>query len=359
MAAIQRILFLLQERRRERRRRSNTTYINAFVRTSFNPLEVLPDEAIIRKFRLSRGQIMELLGVVHPHLVRRTRRSFALTPAVQLLAALRFYATGSYYEVLGDGLGLSRASLSRAVTAVTDVLLLHLAERMSFPSTPEDIRRVNQGFHAIAGLPRVIGAIDGTLVPIATPSTHGPRYICCKGYAAINAMVVCSAEGEFLDVVARWPGSTHDAFIWENPGLCRAAEGGGFGGCWLLGDSSFPLRPFLLTPYLHAQTEPQAGYNRAHKLTRAVVERAIGVWKQRFRCLNKGAGGLQLHPRKCCAVIVVTALLHNMALRANVQLPDDEGLQDEEAEDNLPDIQDLHPAGQQVRQGLVDNLFGP
>ncbi|KAL2099465.1 hypothetical protein ACEWY4_005945 [Coilia grayii] len=326
MAAIQRIHFLLQERRRERRRRSNTTYINAFVRTSFNPLEVLPDEAIIRKFRLSRGQIMELLGVVHPHLVRRTRRSFALTPAVQLLAALRFYATGSYYEVLGDGLGLSRASLSRAVTAVTDVLLLHLAERMSFPSTPEDIRRVNQGFHAVAGLPRVIGAIDGTLVPIATPSTHGPRYICRKGYAAINTMVVCSAEGEFLDVVARWPGSTHDAFIWENTGLCRAAE---------------------------------AGYNRAHKVTRAVVERAIGVWKQRFRCLNKGAGGLQLHPRKCCAVIVVTALLHNMALRANIQLPDDEGLHDEEAEDNLPDIQDLHPAGQQVRQGLVDNLFGP
>ncbi|KAL2079802.1 hypothetical protein ACEWY4_025546 [Coilia grayii] len=239
MAVLQRILFC--ERRRERRRRSKTTYINAFVRSSFNPLEVLPDEAIIRKFRLSRGQIMELLG----------------------------------------------------------------------------------------------------------------------GYAAVNVMVVCSAEGEFLDVVARWPGSTHDAFIWENSGLCRAAEGGGFGGCWLLGDSGFPLRPFLLTPYLHAQTEPQASYNRAHRLTRAVVERAIGVWKQRFRCLNKGAGGLQLHPRKCCAVTVVAALLHNMALRANIQLPDDEGLQDEEAEDNLPVIQDLHPAGQQVRQVLVDNLFGP
>ncbi|KAL2077944.1 hypothetical protein ACEWY4_025629 [Coilia grayii] len=227
---------------------------------------------------------------------------------------------------------------------------------MSFPSTPEDIRRGNQGFHVIAGLPRVIGDIDGTLVPITTPSTHGPRYICCKGYPALNVMVECDAEGVFLDVVATWPGSTHDAFVWENSGLCRAAEGGGFGGCWLLGDSGFPLRPFLLTPYHHAQTEPQASYNRAHRLTRAVVERDIRVWKQSFRCLSKGARGLQLHPRKCCA------LLHNMALRENIQLPDNEGLQDRddaEAEDNFPVIQDLHPAGQQVRQELGDNLFGP
>ncbi|KAL2087183.1 hypothetical protein ACEWY4_018242 [Coilia grayii] len=64
-------------------------------------------------------------------------------------------------------------------------------------------------------------------------------------------------------------------------------------------------------------------------------------------------------PAAKCPGLNICSLLHNMALRANVQLPDDEGLQDEEAEDNLPDIQDLHPAGQQVRQGLVDNLFGP
>lgn len=144
MAARQRILFLnhLGQRQR-RRRRSVITYMNAFIRQTFDPLDIFPDEVIIRKYRLSRGQIMELLNAVRPHLVRPTGRSFALTPAVQLLAALRFYATGSYFEVLGEGLGLSKASLSRAVTSVTNALLLHFAHRMSFPATPDEIRRVN------------------------------------------------------------------------------------------------------------------------------------------------------------------------------------------------------------------------
>ncbi|KAI4899947.1 hypothetical protein NFI96_008147, partial [Prochilodus magdalenae] len=71
-------------------------------------------------------------------------------------------SSGSFYEVLGDGLGLSKASISRVVTAMTQVLL-QLDERITFPKTPEDIARVNQGFHGIADIPQVIGVIDALL----------------------------------------------------------------------------------------------------------------------------------------------------------------------------------------------------
>ncbi|KAI4887994.1 hypothetical protein NFI96_010453 [Prochilodus magdalenae] len=333
--------------------------MNEFIRTTFNPPEVLSDEAIIRKYRLSRATIQDLIHFVHPHLVRATRRNYALSPAVQLLAALRFYASGSFYEVLGDGLGLSKASISRAVTAVTQVLL-QLDKRITFPKTPEDIARVNQGFHAIADIPQVIGEIDGTLVPIARPSNNEAVYLCRKGYQALNIQVVCDYQGLFTDIVAKWPGSTHDAFMWANSALCRVAEGGGFEGCWLLGDSGYPLRPCLLTPIQQPNTEAEERYNSAHTRTRAVVERAIGLWKQRFRCLSKSAGGLQLNPTKSCAVVMVTALLHNTALRANVQLPDDEENSVEDTEDDyLLQHDGMHPAGLEVRQQLIQNMFGP
>ncbi|KAL2077820.1 hypothetical protein ACEWY4_027324 [Coilia grayii] len=310
MAALQRII----ELNRRRRRHSDVVYVHAYIRQNFNPLEVLSDEAVVRKYRLTRAQIRELLQLVHPHLVRQTRRNFALTPAVQLLAALRFYASGSFFEVLGVCLGMSKASISRSVTAVTQVLL-QLADRMAFPSTPDDIARTTQVFHGVAGLPRVIGVIDGTLIPVARPSENEPIYLCRKGFPALNVQVVCDHRGVFTDIVARWPGSTHDAYVWANSALCQVAEGGGFGGCWLLGDSGYPLRPYLLTPFQQPNTAAEARYNRVHIATRAIVERAIGRWKQRFRCLSKTAGGVQLHPTKCCAVAVVTALLHNMAVR--------------------------------------------
>lgn len=127
----------------------------------------------------------EHIALVCPYVGRATRRNFALTPTVQVLATLWFYTSGSFSEVLEDGLGLSKASISRAVTAVNQVLL-QLAERMTFPSTPEEIARANQGFHSIADIPRVIGVIDGTLIPIARPSNSEPVYVSRNGLRSIE-----------------------------------------------------------------------------------------------------------------------------------------------------------------------------
>ena len=46
------------------------------------------------------------------------------------------------------------------------------------------MRRVKEGFHSIAQFPNVIGAIDGTLIPIQGLSGGG------KGYHAINVQAV-------------------------------------------------------------------------------------------------------------------------------------------------------------------------
>ena len=110
MAARRRIVELND--RRQHVRRSRTVYVNAFIRSTFSPLDVLSDEALICKYRLNREVIQELCALVQPQFVRTTRHNFALSPTVQLLAALRFYASGSFFEVLGDGLGLSRSSIS-------------------------------------------------------------------------------------------------------------------------------------------------------------------------------------------------------------------------------------------------------
>ncbi|KAI4902330.1 hypothetical protein NFI96_018365, partial [Prochilodus magdalenae] len=80
-----------------------------------------------------------------------------------------------------------------------------LDERITFPKTPEDIARVNQGFHGIADIPQVIGVIDGTLVPIARPSNIEAVYLCRKGYQALNIQVVFDYQGLFTDLVAKWP----------------------------------------------------------------------------------------------------------------------------------------------------------
>lgn len=77
----------------------------------------------------------------------------------------------------------------------------------------------------------------------------------------------------FIDVVAKWPGSTHDSFILKNSGIFGRFQNGEFEQSILLGDSGYSLYQWLMTPINNPQTMAQERYNRSHKKTRVLVER--------------------------------------------------------------------------------------
>ncbi|XP_062591455.1 putative nuclease HARBI1 [Saccostrea cucullata] len=123
-------------------------------------------------------------------------------------------------------------------------------------------------------------------------------------------------------VIAKWPGGTHDSYIWRNSSIHNLFESGTISDGWLLGDSGYPLRPWLLTPVLNPTTDAQERYNAAHIRTRNVIERAFGVLKSRFRCLDNSAGALIYSPQKACDITVACVVLHNMCIRRRIPLPD-------------------------------------
>ncbi|KAK0141095.1 putative nuclease HARBI1 [Merluccius polli] len=210
-------------------------------------------------------------------------------------------------------------------------------------------------------IPQVVGAVDGTLVPILTPRVDAHVFICRKGYAAVNCQVVCDHQGIILDVVARWPGSTHDSFVFRESSVGRLAATSR--GEWrLLGDSGYPLRPYLLTPVANPRDVHDEEFNEAHRVARCVVERTIGRLKLRFRCLHKSGGGLQFSPEKSCAVICVTAMLHNIAAKAGVALagePEDgdEDDDDDEEQGFQEDLPQNYVAGFDTRRRVIETFF--
>lgn len=56
-----------------------------------------------------------------------------------------------------------------------------------------------------------------------------------KGWFSINVQIVCDANLKLLDVVARWPGSTHDNTIFNNSRVRHKFEEQRFPNCVLLG----------------------------------------------------------------------------------------------------------------------------
>ena len=70
----------------------------------------------------------------------------------------------------------------------------------------------------------------------------------------------------------------------------------------------------LITPVGNAEDQASMAFNRAHRRTREVIERAFGVIKSRFRCIDKSGGPLRFTPEKSTKVITSVALLHNKAI---------------------------------------------
>ena len=58
-----------------------------------------------------------------------------------------------------------------------------------------------------------------------------------KHFHSINVQIICDANMLLTNVVARWPGSTHDAFIWRNSSVGRRLEARAVRDGWLINNA--------------------------------------------------------------------------------------------------------------------------
>lgn len=91
-----------------------------------------------------------------------------------------------------------------------------------------------------------------------------------------------------------------------------------------LGDSGYPAEPFLLTPIANPATAAERHYNSSLTKSRSLVERSFGLWKGRFRSMDKSGGRLMYTPEKCCKLIVTSMVLHNYCVKNKVQLNEED-----------------------------------
>ncbi|XP_067668308.1 putative nuclease HARBI1 [Haliotis asinina] len=319
-------------------------------------LDIVSDDDLYVNYRIDRASCFELIDVTRPYLQRDTKRSVSISTETQVLSTLRFFSKGGFYSEIGQLHGISTPSVSRILHATTEAICNSL-DNIHFPIAMSEQRVVKEGLPQLAGFPRVLGCTDGTLIPIQAPTgDEEPAYVCRKEYHAINVQAVCDGNLRFLSVVSQWPGATHDATVLSYSALGQHLENNPVDG-WLLGDSGYPNRSWLLTPIPEAQTRPEERYNTCHCKTRNVIERAFGVLKSRFRCLNKSTGCLPFNPAKCSRIIMACFKLHNFCISRNMPCPLDYDLNDDEYDDdNCFPVASPQNDGQSVRRNLTTTI---
>ncbi|KAB0795339.1 hypothetical protein PPYR_06811 [Photinus pyralis] len=341
-----------------------------------NPFE-LSDRKFVQLFRVDKDLCHEIIDMVSPFLIHPSRTS-ALSIQTKVLAALRFYGSGSYQEITGSNsfVAISQPSVSRAVNEVTNALNRPeiLNNEIRFPQNVEELQNLRTKFYEKYRFPGVIGCIDCTHVSVVAPHAndeHVPEhiYVNRKNYHSLNVQLICDHNLKILNVIARFPGSTHDAHIWRQCAVSNLMEqlyrrdpANVF---LLLGDSGYPTRPWLLTPILNPENPGQQQYNERVCSVRSIIERCNGVLKNRFRCLLRYRT-LHYHPTTAAKIVNACCVLHNLCIVRNTPEPDDPHIEEPDyGMYNIPNFNNniqrvVNPdlaAARDLQQNIIANHF--
>ncbi len=121
--------------------------------------------------------------------------------------------------------------------AVSNDIVNMTSQYIRFPYTAGEQANIKRQFAAMYGFPNVIGAIDCTHFAIRAPCDDEFVYINRKHVHSVNVQIICDSNMHITNLVARWPGSTHDSFILAQSSVGHRLQAGARRDDWLLGKS--------------------------------------------------------------------------------------------------------------------------
>lgn len=143
----------------------------------------LPAREFIKLFRLSKEIYQTLVNELTPH-IQEGQRSTKLSAETRILAALRFFATGSYQRGIGEegNVGICQQSVSNTLAEICTAFEEIAPRWIKFPDTEDKKQEVKLQFMDRFNFPGVIGVVDGTHVAILQPVEDEHLYLNRKRY---------------------------------------------------------------------------------------------------------------------------------------------------------------------------------
>ncbi|KNE91869.1 hypothetical protein PSTG_14723 [Puccinia striiformis f. sp. tritici PST-78] len=231
------------------------------------------------------------------------RRGDPLSVEAQVAVGLYRLAHGTSYLTISHVFNIGKETADKACGRFVNAVLKELRlKTVAFPpmERTDQWDGIRASFEARQGIPNVVGAIDGTHVPIAIPpDDEWKAYINQKSWASLVFQCVVDGEGNFLNVSGGGPGSMHDTRVFRQSLLGQSLTPGVNtpsmipDGSYLIGDAGYPGNVNVLIPYPSVVDPVNDWFNFIQSSTRIVVEQAFGRlknhnsrWPDQTRRLN-------------------------------------------------------------------------
>ncbi|XP_051150551.1 protein ALP1-like [Andrographis paniculata] len=274
-------------------------------------------------FNLSKPSFTLLLRLLTPSLSSSSLHP--LPPNAALAATLFRLSHAASFSSVARRFSLDSPTACRAFYSVCKAIVENLGHLFEFSS---DINRIVVGFGWIS-LPNCCGVLGIQSFELESP-------MAAKDSLLVQALV--DSEGRFLDVSAGWPGATKPDNVLKRSKLYRGIEeskeymigpsyelnSGMSIPQYILGNSCYPLLPWLLTPYSNPNSSSSSSemvFNRVHRRGIEIAGKAFSKVKKRWNLVaKKWKGQVEAFP----FVIVACCLLHNFLIKCSEVFPEDD-----------------------------------
>ncbi|XP_055915280.1 uncharacterized protein LOC129948341 [Eupeodes corollae] len=320
---------LLEEEEEEKQKRrwwvrelNLTRDETGFFAQNFEQMKERDPEHFYKIIRMSY-QSFEILGaLIEPHLEKTCWRK-PIEPKARLFLVLMYLSQGVPKQVLAWMFRIGYSTVASIIYETCDLLWDHLMPFYLTPPSQHDWRRIASDFEVLWNLPNCVAAIDGKHVNIQCPPGAGSEYWNYKGHNSIVLLASCDANYTFTTVDIGAYGSQSDGGIFKDSSFGRKIIAGDINlpppkllpnfdylcPYYMVGDSAFPLKTYLMRPYPGKVLIPEKiNFNKRLSRARRVIENAFGILVAKWRILTTT---LNMLPNNADKIVKATVVLHN------------------------------------------------
>lgn len=181
-------------------------------------------------------------------------------------------------------------------------------------------------FFKRTGLPHVIGALDGRLVPIEKPPHTGSLHYCYKKFYAIPLQAVVDSNRRYLFIDVGGYGSQSDGGTFaaslfykalqlnklEIPAPSKLPNSNIIAPYYFVADGAYPLMENIMKPFQgNGRSEEEQYFNTKICSARVAVEHAFGFSCKKWHILKTT---INKRPDLVVEIVKVACLLHNVII---------------------------------------------
>ncbi|RAL37105.1 hypothetical protein DM860_004027 [Cuscuta australis] len=277
-----------------------------------------PDGEFKKAFRMSRATFDMICEELEPVVTKKDTMLRLAIPVRQRVAVCIWrLATGEPLREVSKRFGLGISTCHKLVLEVSAAINGVLMPK--FIQWPDEFNttRIKREFHTVAGIPNVVGAMYTTHIPIIAPKASVSSYFNKRRTAriqktsySVTVQGVVDPTGVFNDVCIGWPGSMSDGEILEKSAIHHRASQGLLKDLWVVGNSGYVLRDWMLVPYSHKNlTWTQHTFNEKVGEVEKVAKAAFMRLKARWSCLQRRT---EVKLQELPVVLGACCVLHNI-----------------------------------------------